>query len=514
MATVKKKTKPTSKKTNGSLIDAWLHESLFHSVPSAIAIIDAEWNVVRANQAFEKRFGEWRGRRCYEVYKGRKRKCPRCMASRVFSDGKMRTRLETGLDLRGDTVYYMVYMVPIVEEDGSVPLIVEMSTDVTRQTELSDKLERANSLNRSLIKASSNAIVAIDPGNHITLWNPAATELFGWEPSEVMHRMVPKSIMPPQFDGSVRRGEKECEVTETEVTDKNGEKVPVRFFGVALNPEDDLLGSAAFFEDLREYRQLEREKMDAERLATVGETVAGLAHGVKNILTGLEGGLYLMQTGLDKGKDERVREGFGMLSRNIGRVTSFVRTLLDFSKGGIPKAQLINPVTIAEDVIFLYREAAAREGIDVAVEPAGNVGMASFDPEGLHTCLANLITNAIDACRMSEKPKRCVRIRVYERADKLLERRSSKEPRTEVVFEVADDGVGMDYEVKQKVFTNFFTTKSEGGTGLGLLLTRKIVYEHGGSLEIDSVPHKGTVFRLIFPRRRLPILDDKENETT
>jgi signal transduction histidine kinase len=71
----------------------------------------------------------------------------------------------------------------------------------------------------------------------------------------------------------------------------------------------------------------------------------------------------------------------------------------------------------------------------------------------------------------------------------------------------------MDYEVKQKVFTNFFTTKSEGGTGLGLLLTRKIVYEHGGNLEIESEPKKGTAFRLIFPRRRLPKLD-KEEKTT
>ncbi len=77
-------------------------------------------------------------------------------------------------------------------------------------------------------------------------------------------------------------------------------------------------------------------------------------------------------------------------------------------------------------------------------------------------------------------------------------------PPTAIVFEVRDNGVGMEYEVQQKVFTNFFTTKGERGTGLGLLLTRKIVQEHGGTVTVESTPGVGSVLRLVFPRRRLP----------
>jgi signal transduction histidine kinase len=62
----------------------------------------------------------------------------------------------------------------------------------------------------------------------------------------------------------------------------------------------------------------------------------------------------------------------------------------------------------------------------------------------------------------------------------------------------------MDYEIKQKVFTNFFTTKGSGGTGMGLLLTRKIVQEHGGKISVDSTPGEGSLFRVVFPRDRLP----------
>jgi len=73
-----------------------------------------------------------------------------------------------------------------------------------------------------------------------------------------------------------------------------------------------------------------------------------------------------------------------------------------------------------------------------------------------------------------------------------------------IIYEVVDDGCGMDYEVKNKVFTSFFTTKGLGGTGLGLLMTKKIVQEHGGRIELETEPGEGTTFRIILPRDRLP----------
>jgi signal transduction histidine kinase len=73
-----------------------------------------------------------------------------------------------------------------------------------------------------------------------------------------------------------------------------------------------------------------------------------------------------------------------------------------------------------------------------------------------------------------------------------------------LIFEVSDNGMGMDYNIKQKLFTTFFTTKGGGGTGLGLLTTRKIVQEHGGTIDFESEEDKGSIFRLCFPRKRLP----------
>ncbi|HEY3359229.1 MAG TPA: ATP-binding protein [Polyangia bacterium] len=485
-------------------LDSFLRDRLFDLVPSAIAVIDRDFNVVEANRAFEERFGAWRGRHCFEVYKGLTRRCAPCRAARTFRDGRVRTHAEVGVDRHGHTAHYVVHVAPVAGEDGTIPYLVEMSTDVTRQRELRDELSRAHVLNQALIDASGDAVLALDVRGRVTRCNPAAVALFGWTAAELRGRPAPAGLLPADFAPALRRGEPLVSVPELAARCKDGGAVPVGFCGVLLSDGDTLLGSAAFFHDLREVKQLEHEKLDAERLAAVGQTVAGLAHGVKNIMTGLEGGLYLMRSGLDRGRDQRVREGFEMLSRNIARVSSFVRSLLDFSRGRAPVVRLVDPIGLAEETVALFRDAAAREGVSVRVEAGAAMAPAAFDPEGLHESLANLVTNAIDACRTSDRAERRVVLAVHEEPDPYPFRVKPPVTPTAIVFEVRDDGAGMDYEVKQKVFTNFFTTKGEGGTGLGLLLTRRIVHEHGGTITVDSEPGAGTTFRLVFPRRRLP----------
>lgn len=217
--------------------------------------------------------------------------------------------------------------------------------------------------------------------------------------------------------------------------------------------------------------------------------------------------MYLMRSGLAKGKSDRIEDGFSMLERNIERISHFVRTLLDFSRGREPVAERLDPTVIAHEVVALFNEAAAAEGIKLRVVRKGNVEPAPFDAEGIHTCLANLVTNAIDACCLSERPKNEVVIRIFEEPDEYPFRTPPEIPPTSIVIQVTDNGAGMDYEVKQKVFTNFFTTKGEGeGTGLGLLETRKVVQEHGGKISMESERGKGTTFKMTFPRRKLPTM--------
>jgi len=114
-----------------------------------------------------------------------------------------------------------------------------------------------------------------------------------------------------------------------------------------------------------------------------------------------------------------------------------------------------------------------------------------MDEEDIHTCLENLVSNAIDACQSSSRDNSTVAVNVFEQDGTL-------------VYEVSDNGIGMDCEIKNKVFTTFFTTKGLGGTGLGLMVTRKIVQQHGGAISIESTKEDGSTFRIELPRDRLP----------
>jgi len=244
--------------------------------------------------------------------------------------------------------------------------------------------------------------------------------------------------------------------------------------------------------DITGVKLLEQEKLEAERLATVGQTVAGLAHGVKNLLMGIDGGMYMLESGIDKGDPDRLVLGWEMLKQDMNRMTSFVREFLEFAKGRTAEVQRVDPNEPAREVFALFRDAARRKGVEIRANFQEDMPPALLDREGIHTCLANLVSNALDACEVSDKPNRHVVLSTSDRGGRL-------------VYEVADDGVGMDYEIRKKIFSRFFSTKSTGkGTGLGLLTTRKIVHEHGGRVSFDSTEGAGSVFRLEFPRDKLP----------
>lgn len=476
------------------------YQILFERVPCYVAVLNRDLRIVRANECLRETFGETTGQHCFEVYKHRSEKCEECPAEQTFLDGKAHTCSQIGINKDGQTTHYVVTTSPLSRSDSPVAHVIEMALDITENKLLEEELDKANTFREMLIENSVHGVIATDPENKVIIFNPSAEALLGYSAKEMIGRALPVESIPMEYRKALVDGKKFIELDEVELEAKNGEKIPVRLSGVDLRRGDKSYGHAAFIRDLREIKRLEQEKLEAERLAVVGQTVAGLAHGIKNILTGLEGGIYVFKSGLAREEKSRIEQGWEMLERNINKISNMTKNFLSFSKGRIPDVKIINPSDVAREVVALFKETAQQAGILIEQE-LEEIKPAPFDPGDLHTCLANLMSNAIDACMLSEKPECRVVLRCFEKEDS-------------IIFEVADFGCGMDYEVKKKVFTNFFTTKGSGGTGLGLLVTRKITQEHGGKVLLESTPGEGSLFRLTFPRKRLPNISRSNEDKT
>lgn len=230
-----------------------------------------------------------------------------------------------------------------------------------------------------------------------------------------------------------------------------------------------------------------------KQLILLGQTVAGMAHSIKNIMMGLEGGIYVVNKGLEDKKQDEVKEGWEMVLLNFDKIAHIVKDILYCSKEREPNLQKIKPNDIAREVYKLFKDMAASYAIEIRLDLDDKVRDAVIDPEGFHTVLSNLVTNAMDACKIDVwKDEHLVEIRTRKRSDR------------STVIEVADNGIGIDKDLKSHVFEDFFTSKGDKGTGLGLMVTQKILREHGGRITFRSRPGQGTTFVAIFPFRDFP----------
>lgn len=461
----------------------WLRTRLFDQLPLAACVIDEERRVVEANEAFGDLFGPWQARRCYEAVKRRDDECPDCRAPRVLADGKVRVVDQPCVARDGRTTAYSVRLASLVGAPGDAGFVLATFTDVHEARMLAEEC-------RTLFDGVPCFLTVIDRDYRIVQSNLHFDETFGEGAGRACHEAYARSgarcpDCPAALtfrDGGIHQGSR---------TGTSHDGRPVHYV-VSTAPLGD--GPDQVIEmsiDLTEQRRLEREKVEAERLALVGETVAATAHSIKNILSGLEGGIYLVDSGLERGEDGRVRQGWEMVGRHIGGISRLAHEMLAFSKGRKLEPSIVDPRALAAGVVELFRPRAAESGIELLSDLGPHVADACLDKAQLEEALVNLVTNAIDACRARGVGGGRIDVRVGEEGDAL-------------VFEVVDDGCGMDEETRRRIFTRFFTTKDSQGTGLGLLSVRRTVLEHGGTVGVTSSAGAGSRFRLRLPRDRLP----------
>jgi two-component system NtrC family sensor kinase len=370
------------------------------------------------------------------------------------------------------------------------------TTDLERKIEAATReLQRRSNFQINLIRSSNDGIVATDKNLKIVIFNPTAKKIFGYTASETINKMKASELFPDELAADLKaalngkKDAKDLAWRETTIESKAGESIPVRFSSTILKENERPVGTVAFFQDLREIKRLEKELLKSERLAAIGQTVAGLAHGIKNILHGLKGGSYLVDIGINRGETEKLKKGWDMIKRNIGRTSSLVMDLLSYSKVREPEFEACLPNEIAADVCALLRDKARENKVKIVKHFDNSIGEVLMDPNSVHEVLLNLMSNAVDACLFDENTDKNHRVDL----------KSTREKDNVIGFEITDNGIGMDEEVVKKLFTSFFSTKGHRGTGLGLMVTHKLIEEHQGTIDVKSQPGKGTTITVRLP---------------
>ncbi len=479
----------------------WPRKALFDQIPLDIIVIDKNFTIVEANKQARKKYPDWRDKKCYGLYKNRKRRCTDCAAVKTFKDGKTRTERTEIKDENGTVRYLDVHVSAYKDKNGRIPYVIEMAKDVTEQV----LIEKEYQL---LFDNVPCYISVIDKDFRVVDSNALFRETFSKKGTQFCYQMYKQRDTVCTKCPAVVAFKSRKRTTSVQVgVDKSGNPThyivtaaPLKMNGKEVDRVIEMSLDVSQIIHLQEkLKQAEKEKIENERFAAVGQTVAGLAHGIKNILMGLEGGMYVVNSGIERDDSDLLASGWSMLQNNITKISTVVKEYLQFARGTEIQVEIANPIEIARDVFILYRDLAHQSGITLTTDFQEDIADARLDSEGIHTCLANLVSNAIDACVLSDKKENSIKLSCYEKDGT-------------IVYEVEDNGTGMDVEVKKKIFSNFFTTKASGqGTGLGLLVTRRVIFEHGGGVTFDSALRKGTTFRIELPRERLPEIKPLES---
>ncbi len=246
------------------------------------------------------------------------------------------------------------------------------------------------------------------------------------------------------------------------------------------NSSGEIIAVMEMCTNITELRVMENQ------LALLGETIAGTSHAIKNILSGLEGGVYIVDSGMRSGNELKMRSGWGIVKKNVVKVSELVKDILYASKEREPELKEIDPGKVLQEVYELFEDKANKENIRLIKEFDARMGEGMWDPHAIHTAVSNLISNAMGAFSESMKPDHQIVLRA--RAEKCC-----------LFIQIADNGQGMSDEVKQNLFKKFYSTKGAKGTGLGLLVTRKVVEESRGTITFESTLGEGTSFLIKLP---------------
>ncbi len=460
----------------------------FEEMPCYLSVHDKRFRITEGNRRFRADFGSRIGEFCYQVYKHRDEICPECPVEKTFEDGKSHASEQTLIRKNGEETPVMVHTTPILNDQGEIVSVMEMHADITEVKRLETRLQRSKERLANLFEMVPCYVSVQGPDLVIQNANRSFRETFGAVVGDhcyrvYKHRQEPCLVCQARAtleDGKVRNHE---EV----VTTASGERINVLCTTAPIREADGSISAVIEMStDITQIRQLQSQ------LTSIGLLVGSISHGIKGLLTGLDGGIYMVNSGFDKDKPERVEKGWEMVQRNVHRIRSMVLDILYYAKDRELDVADVDVEVLIGEVREILSKRAGELDIDLVLDVATDAGTFPADAKAIRAMLVNILENSLEACR-SDRHKSEHRVRFSVRCTPPW-----------MIFEIEDNGVGMDQETREKIFSLFFSSKGIQGTGLGLFISNKIVDKHGGTISVDSQPGQGTRFLIRLPLEARP----------
>jgi two-component system sensor kinase FixL len=357
--------------------------------------------------------------------------------------------------------------------------------DLTARARLEGELGASEARWQSIVNSAVDAIVVIDGHGRVEAFNPAAERLFGYAATEVVGHNVDMLMPSPykeEHDSYLSRYHATGRAKiigsgrEVEGRRKDGTTFPVHLSvgQMTIGGERKFTG---ILHDLSARVAMEGQVREQAALAKLGEMAAVVAHEVKNPLAGIRGAVQVFGSRLPQ--DERSTQIFREVLNRIDALDQMMKDLLLFARPPEPKRTPIDVVPLVTTTASLFSQDPAQRG--VSVEIAGAAPAVAADADMLRVVFLNLLINGAHA--MQGKGRIRVAIEAHDRT-------------CQIAF--SDDGPGIPAEIRDKIFTPFFTTKARG-SGLGLPTAKRLIDAHHGQIDITCPPAGGTTVRISLP---------------
>lgn len=454
---------------------------LFNELPCLVSVHNKNLEIVASNSLFKQRLGDFIGQKSYRIYAQYDQDSENCPIRLTFHTGKGRRSKEVLISTTGERIPVTVSTAPIIDRDGEVDLVLDISLDMTELNRLREELLTTQLKFQRLFDEAPCYISVQNRDYTIAEANRRFVEDFPDAVGKLCHDVYKHRADP--CDGCPIQetfATGESRQLETVVTTSKGEPKNIL---VWFAPIRDVYGNVTqvmeMSTDITEIRRLQ------DHLTSLGIMIGSMSHGVKGMLTALDGGMYRLESGLRKQDAQRVDAAVETLRTLIGRVRKMVLDILYYAKSRALDLETVDAAQYLTATAEIVRPKAENAGVRFRCEIPEDLGTLELDASAFSAALVNFLENAVDACESSKDPG-------------IVFAATDRGEFVELV--VQDNGMGMDRETREKIFTLFFSSKGKKGTGIGLFISNQTIEQHGGTIAVESEPNKGSRFVISLPR--------------